>query len=175
MQFSPIRTAIIAIVALLGVLFAVPSFLPQDVRDARPSWLPKQTVVLGLDLQGGSHLLLQVSEEGIVTERLQSVRHDARNILASQNGIGNLITTDAATNSIAIELTDPSQKEQAKTLIESLQNTVSNGMFAVGGVNEFAFGRNARWQADHHADSRWHQPAHLLAGRAIHRSHSQSY
>ncbi|KFC69996.1 Protein-export membrane protein SecD [Devosia sp. LC5] len=140
MQFSPIRTAVIAIVALLGVLFAVPSFLPQDVRDAWPSFLPKQTVVLGLDLQGGSHLLLQVSEEGIVTERLQSVRRDARNILASQNGIGNLITTDAATNSIAIELTDPTQKDQARTLIEGLQNTVSNGMFAVGGVNEFAFG-----------------------------------
>ena len=63
MQFSPIRTAIIAIVALLGILFAVPSFLPENVRDAWPGFLPTQTVVLGLDLQGGSHLLLQVNEE----------------------------------------------------------------------------------------------------------------
>src|SRR5687768_9303505 len=140
MQFSPVRTAIIAIVALLGVLFAVPSFLPQDVRDAWPSFLPRQTVVLGLDLQGGSHLLLQVNEEGIVSERLQTLRRDVRNTLANQNGIGNLITTDEATKSLSIELTDPTQKDAARTAIEALQNTVSNSLIAVGGVQELAFG-----------------------------------
>jgi len=140
MQFSPLRTAIIAIVALLGVLFAVPSFLPQNVRDAWPGFLPKQTIVLGLDLQGGSHLLLQVNEDGIVTERLQSLRRDVRNLLANQNGIGNLITTDAANATITIELTDPSQKEAARTALQTLQTTVSNSMFAVGGVNELSFG-----------------------------------
>lgn len=140
MQFSPIRSAIIAIVALLGVLFAVPSFLPQDVRDAWPGFLPKQTVVLGLDLQGGSHLLLQVNEEGIVAERLQTLRRDVRNTLANQNGIGNLITTDEATASLAIELTDPSQKDAARTAVEALQNTISNSLIAVGGVSELSFG-----------------------------------
>ncbi|HEY0033731.1 MAG TPA: protein translocase subunit SecDF, partial [Devosia sp.] len=140
MQFSPLRTAIIAIVALLGVLFAVPSFLPQNVRDTWPSFLPKQTVVLGLDLQGGSHLLLQVNQEGIVSERLQSLRRDVRNTLAEQNGIGNLITTDAATNSLTVELTDPAQKPAAITAVQALQNTISNTLIAVGGVNELAFG-----------------------------------
>jgi SecD/SecF fusion protein len=140
MQFSPVRTAIIAFVALMGVLFAVPSFLPQNVRDAWPSFLPKQTVVLGLDLQGGSHLLLQVNEDGIVSERLQSLRRDVRNTLANQNGIGNLITTDEATNSLAIELTDPTQKEAARTAIQGLQNTINNGLISVGGISELAFG-----------------------------------
>jgi SecD/SecF fusion protein len=140
MQFSPVRTAIIAFVALMGVLFAVPSFLPQNVRDAWPSFLPKQTVVLGLDLQGGSHLLLQVNEEGIVSERLQSLRRDVRNTLANENGIGNLITTDEATNSLAVELTDPTQKEAARTAIQALQNTINNGLISVGGINELAFG-----------------------------------
>jgi len=140
MQFSPIRTAIIAVVTILGLLFAVPSFLPENVRDAWPSFLPKQTVVLGLDLQGGSHLLLQVNQEGIVSERLQSLRRDVRSTLANQNGIGNIVTTDPATNSIAIELTDPSQKEAARTAIEALQNTIGNSLLAVGGVNELAFG-----------------------------------
>jgi SecD/SecF fusion protein len=140
MQFSPIRTAIIAFVALLGVLFAVPSFLPQNVRDAWPGFLPKQTVVLGLDLQGGSHLLLQVNEDGIVSERLQSLRRDVRNTLANENGIGNLITTDEATNSLTVELTDPAQKPAAVTAVQALQNTISNALIAVGGVNELAFG-----------------------------------
>ncbi|WP_316360089.1 protein translocase subunit SecD [Devosia sp.] len=140
MQSSPIRTAIIAIVALLGILFTIPSFLPQDVRDAWPGFLPKQTVVLGLDLQGGSHLLLQVNEDGIVSERLQSLRRDVRNTLANDNGIGNLITTDEATKSLTVELTDPTQLEAARTAIAALQNTISNSLIAVGGVNELAFG-----------------------------------
>ncbi|MHA6692891.1 protein translocase subunit SecD [Devosia sp. A449] len=140
MQFSPIRTAIIAIVALLGVLFAVPSFLPDNVRDNWPGFLPRQTVVLGLDLQGGSHLLLQVNQDGIVTERLQTLRRDVRNTLANQNGIGNLITTDPATRTLTIELTDPSQKAAARTAVEALQNSISNSLIAVGGVNELAFG-----------------------------------
>jgi len=140
MQFSPIRTAIIAIVALLGILFAVPSFLPENVRDAWPGFLPTQTVVLGLDLQGGSHLLLQVNEEGIVSERLQSLRRDVRNTLANDNGIGNLIATDEAAKTLTIELTDPTQKEAARTAIAALQNTVSNSLLSVGGVNELSFG-----------------------------------
>jgi SecD/SecF fusion protein len=141
MQFSPIRTAVILLVTILGVLFAVPSFLPKTIADAWPGWLPKQTVVLGLDLQGGSHLLLQVNREGIVTERLRDLRRDARAVLANQNGIGNLITTDEAANSITVELTDPTQLEAARTALQTLQNTIGGGILSVSGINELAFGQ----------------------------------
>ena len=143
MKFSPLRTALVLLVALVGLLFASPNFLPKDFVAGLPDWLPKQTMVLGLDLQGGSHLLLEVDREGIVTERLRDLRRDARNILASDNGIGNLITTDEATASIAIELTDPAQKASAQTAIEGLQNTLSNSLFAGVGVNELSFGETA--------------------------------
>jgi SecD/SecF fusion protein len=143
MQFSPVRTAIIAFVALMGVLFAIPSFLPQDVRDSWPGFLPRQTVVLGLDLQGGSHLLLQVDEGGIVTERLQTLRRDVRNTLANQNGIGNIITTDEASRTLSVELTDPTQRDAARTAIEALQNNISNSLIAVGGTQELSFGDTA--------------------------------
>jgi SecD/SecF fusion protein len=140
MQSSPIRTAVILFVTIIGLLFAVPNFLPKDVVDALPDWLPKQAMVLGLDLQGGSHLLLEVNRESIVTERLTDLRRDARNVLANENGIGNIITTDPATNTITIELTDPTQKEAARTAIEGLQNTLSDTMFAGVGTDELSFG-----------------------------------
>jgi SecD/SecF fusion protein len=143
MHFSPFRAALIAVVALLGILFSVPSFLPENVRQAWPGFLPQQTVVLGLDLQGGSHLLLQVNEEGIVSERLQSLRRDVRNTLANQNGIGNLITTDEATRTLTVELTDPTQRDAARTAIEALQTSLSDSLISVGGVNELAFGETA--------------------------------
>ena len=137
MQFSPIRTIIMFAVILFGILFALPSLLPQSVRDALPDWLPQETVVLGLDLQGGSHLLLQVNQESIVTERLADLRRDARSILANDNGIGNIITTDPATNSITIELVDPTQQDAALTALNGLQNTMGGQVFSgIGGINE---------------------------------------
>lgn len=136
MQSSPIRSAIIVIVAILGILFTIPSFLPKDMLAAWPGFLPKQTVVLGLDLQGGSHLLLQVNRESIITERIKSLRRDVRSALANDNGIGNLITTGA--DSITIELTDPTQKAAAMAAVQKLQNNISSN-FGVGGVPELAF------------------------------------
>ncbi|MDP1731146.1 MAG: protein translocase subunit SecD [Devosia sp.] len=137
MHFSPLRTALIVIVSLMGILFAVPSFLPKDVYAAWPDWLPKQTITLGLDLQGGSHLLLQVNRESIVSERIKELRRDARSVLANDNGIGNIITTSA--DSIFVELTDPTQRDAARAALQTLQNTLSNSVFAVGGVQEIAF------------------------------------
>lgn len=136
MQFSPIRTAVIILVAVLGILFTIPSFLPKDVLAGWPGFLPKQTVVLGLDLQGGSHLLLQVNRNSIVTERIKSLRRDVRSALANDNGIGNLITT--GTDSITVELTDPTQKDAAMAAIQKLQTNIS-GNFGVGGTPELAF------------------------------------
>lgn len=141
MHFSPVRAAIVVIVSLAGFLFALPNLLPADWRAAMPDWLPNQQVTLGLDLQGGSHLLLQVNRDDIVTERIKELRRDARSVLASDNGIGNIITT--ADNGIEIELTDPSQRETAATALEALQNNLSGGTIGGVGVPELAFGETS--------------------------------
>ncbi|NMA99311.1 MAG: protein translocase subunit SecD [Phyllobacteriaceae bacterium] len=141
MNQSPFRIFVILFVTIAGILLAAPNFLPQQWRDALPGWLPQPGLVLGLDLQGGSHLLLEVDRAGIVNQRLSDVRREARNVLANQNGIGNLITTNEAANAIYIELTDPSQKEQARTALQSIQNTMTNALFSTGvGIDELAFG-----------------------------------
>ncbi|WP_417308637.1 protein translocase subunit SecD [Devosia sp.] len=136
MHFSPWRTAIIAIVAVFGILMAIPNLLDKDQLAAWPDFLPKQQITLGLDLQGGSHLLLQVNRDSIISERIKDLRRDVRSTLANDNGIGNLITT--STDSITVELTDPSQKDAAMAAIEGLQNNIS-GTFGAGGTPELAF------------------------------------
>src|SRR6185312_10892304 len=137
LQFSPIRTAIIAIVALLGILYVIPNFLTKDQLAAWPGFLPHQTVTLGLDLQGGSYLLLEVDRPGIINDRLAELRRDARNILANQNGIGNIITING--NRLSIELTDPSQRQKADQVLQALQNNVGGSVIGVGGVQELKF------------------------------------
>ena len=137
LQFSPIRTAIIVIVALLGLFYTIPNFLTKDQLAAWPAFLPKQTMVLGLDLQGGSYLLLQVNRQGVIDDRLQELKRDARNLLANQNGIGNLITVNK--NSLSVELTDPKQLQKANQLLQQLQNNVGGSVIGVGGTPELSY------------------------------------
>ncbi len=134
LQFSPLRTAIIAIVAMMGILFALPSFAPKSFVNSLPDWMPKQEIVLGLDLQGGSHLLMQVNREDIIGERLRDLRREIRRVLANENGIGHLIATDGAR--LTITLSDPAQLEQAREALRVIDTVVSNSVFSVGGVRE---------------------------------------
>ncbi|MBL8599664.1 MAG: protein translocase subunit SecD [Devosia sp.] len=139
-QFTPIRTAIILIVTVLGIFLAIPNFFSKETTANWPSFLPHDGMTLGLDLQGGSYLLLQVNRDSITTERLKELRRDARQLLAGQNGIGNIITTEA--DGIVIELTDPSTKEAARTALQTLQNNIG-GTAGIGGTPELEFGEAA--------------------------------
>ncbi|MEO7224131.1 MAG: protein translocase subunit SecD, partial [Devosia sp.] len=138
-QFTPLRTAIILLVSVLGIFLAIPNFFSKETTASWPSFLPHDGMTLGLDLQGGSYLLLQVNRESIVTERLKELRRDARQLLAGENGIGNIITTDA--DGITVELTDPTQKEAARTALQTLQNNVG-GTAGLGGTPELEFGES---------------------------------
>ncbi len=139
LQLSPVRTAIIAIVTIMGILFTLPNLLSENTLKGLPDFMPKNKIVLGLDLQGGSHLLLQVNKEDIISERIKSLRRDARSILANDNGIGNIITTDGT--KLTIELTEPSKLGEALSALEELQTTVSNALFAGSSIEEVLIGQ----------------------------------
>ncbi|SDX07708.1 protein translocase subunit SecD [Roseicitreum antarcticum] len=63
-----------AVLLLLAVATALPNFLSPDFRNKLPTWATSQTVSLGLDLQGGAHLLLAVDREALAADRLQDLR-----------------------------------------------------------------------------------------------------
>ena len=81
------RWKVIAVVfaAIFGVLFTLPNLLPADVRESLPGFMPKQTLNLGLDLQGGSHLLLEVDTAALKKERLTNLIEDVRTQLREEN------------------------------------------------------------------------------------------
>ncbi|HMO43938.1 MAG TPA: protein translocase subunit SecD, partial [Phenylobacterium sp.] len=82
------RWKIIAVVlaAIFGVLFSLPNILPQQTLSAMPGFFPRQQLNLGLDLQGGSHLLLEVDTEALRAERLVNVLEDTRVTLTRAGG-----------------------------------------------------------------------------------------
>jgi preprotein translocase subunit SecD len=76
------RWKVIAIIAtaLLVCAFAIPNFFPEATVKAWPKWAQRH-IVLGLDLQGGSHLLLEVDAAWIKKDKLTQFADDARRLL----------------------------------------------------------------------------------------------
>jgi len=70
----------IVLTALIVCLFAVPNFFSEARVKTWPAWAQRR-IVLGLDLQGGSYLLLQADSNYIKKQKLDQVRDDARRVL----------------------------------------------------------------------------------------------
>src|ERR1700675_1646782 len=78
--FTRWKAAAILLMAFVVCLCAVPNFFPESSVKRWPSWAQRH-IVLGLDLQGGSHLLLQVDASAVRKERLQSLNDDVLRVL----------------------------------------------------------------------------------------------
>ena len=71
--FAKWKIVFILVVCVLGFAFSTPNFLNQKTTESLPTWLPHKQVSLGLDLQGGSHLLLEVDVNTVIKEQLESL------------------------------------------------------------------------------------------------------
>ncbi len=78
LYFASWKVYLIVGICVLGIVFASPNLLPSEQAEALPDWLPHKQISLGLDLQGGSHLLLEVEVDAVVRERLTALVDEAR-------------------------------------------------------------------------------------------------
>jgi protein-export membrane protein SecD len=78
LYFQPWKVLSILIICALGVILSVPNLFSSGALEGLPSWLPHKQISLGLDLRGGSHLLLEVDMEQVLRERLNNVVDGAR-------------------------------------------------------------------------------------------------
>src|SRR6266704_2481810 len=80
LYFTRWKALAIILTALVVCLCAVPNFFPEATVKTWPQWAQRH-LVLGLDLQGGSHLLLEVDANAFRKDKLDQVRDDVRRVL----------------------------------------------------------------------------------------------
>jgi preprotein translocase subunit SecD len=85
LYFENWKILLIAAICTLGVLFSVPNLFSASTLDQLPSFVPHKQVALGLDLRGGSYLLLKVDFEAAQRERLNSIIDNVRSALLNAN------------------------------------------------------------------------------------------
>ncbi|HEY3911708.1 MAG TPA: protein translocase subunit SecD [Stellaceae bacterium] len=81
LYFANWKVLLICAICALGVLLAVPNLFSAGALDRLPDVVPHKQVSLGLDLRGGSYLLLEVDVAAAERERLSSIIDNVRNAL----------------------------------------------------------------------------------------------
>ena len=114
LNFKSWNIGLISLICFLGILYAIPNFTSFP-KVNNNSFLPGKTINLGLDLQGGSYLLLEADIKSVINERLETISDDVSRKLNeydlpySQKEIDNGI--------LKLYFNDNSIAERAKTVI----------------------------------------------------------
>ena len=118
LHFAPWKVVTVLLVCALAAMVASANLLTREQADALPSWLPHRQITLGLDLQGGSHLLLRVDIAAVVRERLEgmvdSVRDELRKARIRYQELG----IDGT--AVVVTIPDPDQRDNALALLRKL-------------------------------------------------------
>ena len=86
------KTTLVILVISLGIIFALPSILYKENSN---NWFYDNKINLGLDLQGGSYLLLEVQTEVLLQEELDNITDSIRLIARElQTNIINIISEE---------------------------------------------------------------------------------
>ncbi len=138
LHFSRWKALAILLTSLVVCLFTVPSLMPpQDVQKL-PNFLQRR-LVLGLDLQGGSHILLEVDGAAVRKEKLEALRDDVRKTLREARiGYRNLTIQG---NSVQLRPGKPEELPEAMRRLREL-SAPTGGLLAVSGQRDIEVSEN---------------------------------
>ncbi|WP_230531982.1 protein translocase subunit SecD [Microvirga roseola] len=140
------KSKVIAILAavILGILLAVPSMMTREQRVAFqnsipswvPSWLvPTSAITLGLDLQGGSHVLLEVDVPDLLRTQTTQLRDDVRRILR-ENRISLQGGIQMVQRGVQIRVPQQADRDTLLPRLRELAQPVGNAILGPTGNND---------------------------------------
>ena len=124
LYFSRWKTIGIWLAVALSVIFAAPNLIPQHVLATWPDWVPKQQMTLGLDLQGGSHILLEVDRQDL-DQRAPQHRRATRSAPSCATPRSAIPASAAAGSTVQVRIRDAADIEKAKTALADLLQPVA--------------------------------------------------
>ncbi len=129
LHFQRWKVILVGLVVLAGFIFAIPNLIPSSTLQGLPSWVPHKQVNLGLDLQGGAHLLYRIDEKELVEDWLGNIRGDARETLR-RNRIGYVdLTQNVAARAVSLRIRKPEDVDKAFADLKALAVPVGTDVF----------------------------------------------
>lgn len=132
LEFPLWKKVSIWLVIVAGLVFAAPNLLTKAQLESLPDWLPKRTLNLGLDLQGGSHLLLEVDTSAVVKHRLETLEDSIRAELRGMRGAAGQRIGYAdfkmGADWVSFQVRDPADIDRVVEAMRGLSQPVGGGL-----------------------------------------------
>src|SRR5437763_16021301 len=125
LEFPKWKVWLVSLVVAAGVLLSIPSLIAGTPYGAMwPKWLPQYKINLGLDLAGGSHLLLEADAQDALKQRLQAKEDEVATELRRdpQINVGDIST---AGGRLSFLVRDPTQVDAAVERMRKLSTPVA--------------------------------------------------
>ena len=119
------RAVVYGLVIVLGLLSALPNLLSPTMSGKLPDWYQQNTVSLGLDLQGGSHLLLEADIQELFASEHEAMAGELTNSLCEADiRYGRIQMTDRG---IELPVRQPERVSEAASLARKLATDTPDG------------------------------------------------
>lgn len=133
LQIARWKAVLILLVCALGILFSVPNMLSEAQRSKLPDWL-QHTFNLGLELQGGSHLQLEVDMKAVMKDYSDNLLDEVRTALRAEKLGYTSLSLASDRKGVTFMLRDPSQITNAKKALRKAVADLNSDFEASGRV-----------------------------------------
>ncbi len=125
LNFSKIKIAFITSICFLSLWFALPSMLPQEttspiIQKVRKI-LPNHNVNLGLDLRGGSQLMLEIDFDYYAREQMRNLKDEIKNSFHDES-IHSLPILDG--DKVTFTILDITQRSLVTKLVKKISSQI---------------------------------------------------
>jgi preprotein translocase subunit SecD len=118
LYFTRAKTLAILLACALGILLSLPNLAPRP--KFLPAFVPWTQVHLGLDLRGGSYLLLQIDFGAVVQQDLNTLLDETRQAMHGA-GLGYTgLHADPANTQVVLHLLSPADIPAAQAALSKL-------------------------------------------------------
>jgi protein-export membrane protein SecD len=116
--FAKWKTYLNFAVLVFGILFALPNLFTDAQLAPIREYFDVRKMSLGLDLRGGSYLLIEVDVRSVIRDRLEATKDEMREVLLDA-GI-KYTGLDVSGNSVVATLIDPASAAKAREIVAPL-------------------------------------------------------
>ena len=114
-QFKKWQLYLVIIFSFFAIIFSLPNFFSKNTLKNFPTFVPTDQIVLGLDLQGGSYLLIEVDSNSVVLENFDTFSDELRlSLRKNRVSYSNFKISD---NNISLKFKKDSDKETISKIL----------------------------------------------------------
>lgn len=127
LHFPRWQVVVIVVVSMAAIILSLPNLMPAAWFKDLPSWLPLKQMPLGLDLQGGSHVLLRMNTDELRDDWLKSIEGEVRKTLRQERI--RYADLKAGKEQVRVVIGSPEETGKALTKLKGLAQPLSSTVF----------------------------------------------